>query len=63
MNRNDTWFTELWENRNYENFRESFKEDSRIYPNTVVDIVNLVEGNNFDGWTIFDRAYSLISLL
>ena len=45
MNRNDTWFTELWENRNCENFRESFKEDSRIYPNTVVDIVNLVEGN------------------
>ena len=44
-NRNKIWFTELWEKRNDENFGESFKEDFRIYPNTFVDGVNLVEGN------------------
>ena len=44
-NRNETCFTELWEKRNDENFLESFKEDFRIYPNTFVDIVNLVQGN------------------
>ena len=32
-NRNETWFTELWEKHNDKNFRESFKEDLRIYPN------------------------------
>ena len=40
-NQNETWFTELWEKRNDENFRELFKEDFRIYPNTFVDIVKL----------------------
>ena len=51
-----TWFTELWENRNYENFRESFKEDCRIYPNTFVDIVNLVQGNISRQDTKFRKA-------
>ena len=45
MNRNETWFTELWEKRNNENFHESFKEDFRIYPTTFVSIVNLVVEN------------------
>ena len=33
-NRNETWFTELWEKRNEKNFQESFKEDFRVYPYT-----------------------------
>ena len=45
QNRNETCFTELREKRNDENFQETFKEECRIYPNTFVDIVNLVEGN------------------
>ena len=55
-NRNETWFTELWEKRNDENFRESFKEDFRIYPNTFVDIVHLVEGNISKQDTKFRKA-------
>ena len=55
-NRNETWFTELKEKRNDENFRESFKEDFRIYPNTF-DIVNLVERNISKQDTKFRKAF------
>ena len=33
-NRNETWFTKLWEKRNVKNFQESVKEDFRVYPYT-----------------------------
>ena len=55
-NRNKTWFTELWEKRNDENFRESLKEEFRIYPNTFVDIVNLYEGSILKQDTKFRKA-------
>ena len=51
-----TWFTELWEKRNDENFRELVKEDFRIYPNSFVDIVDLVEGNISKQDTKFRKA-------
>ena len=55
-NRKETWFTELWEKRNGENFRESFKEDFRIYPKIFVEIVNLGEGDISKEDTKFSKA-------
>ena len=55
-NRNETWFTELMKKRYDENFRELFKKDFRIYPNTFVDIVNLVERNISKQDTKFRKA-------
>ena len=56
-NRNEAWFT-VWETRsdNHSHFRESFREDCRIYPNTLVDFVNLVEGNISKQGTKFRKA-------
>ena len=56
LNRNETWFTDLWEKRNDENFEGFFKEDFRIYPNTFVDIINLVEGSISKQDTAFRKA-------
>ena len=58
-NQNKTWFTELWKKRNDENFRKSFKEDFRIYPNTFLDNVNLIEGNTSKQDTKFRKAIPL----
>ena len=58
-NQNETWFTELWKKRNDENFRKSFKEDFRIYSNTFLDNVNLIEGNTSKQDTKFRKAIPL----
>ena len=41
--REETWFTEMWANRNDLNNHDTFKADFRVNLSTFADIIRLVE--------------------